>query len=59
MPVDLPIGLFVDNYAEVEVDYSELVCPEGFKMLMISWKKGYTIVNKEGGCDHVFKKLNL
>ena len=26
---------------------------------MISWKRGYTIVNKEGGCDHVFKKLNL
>ena len=27
--------------------------------MMISWKKGYTIVNKEGGCDHVFKKLNF
>ena len=27
--------------------------------MMISWKKGYTIVNKEGGCDHLFKKLNL
>jgi hypothetical protein len=25
---------------------------------MTSWKKGYTIVNREGGCDHVFKKLN-
>ncbi len=27
--------------------------------MMVSWKKGYTIVNREGGCDHLFKKLNL
>jgi hypothetical protein len=55
----LPIGLFVENNATISVTYVELPCPDGFKLMMISWKKGYTIVNKEGGCDHVFKKLNL
>ncbi len=58
LPVDLPIGLFVENYSTLTVCYSQLACPEGFKLMMINWKKGYTIVNKEGGCDHVFKKLN-
>jgi hypothetical protein len=59
LPVDLPIGLFVDNFDTLSVRYSKLPCPDGFKLMMISWKKGYTIVNREGGCDHVFKKLNL
>lgn len=59
LPVDLPIGLFVNNFDTLTVTFGELPCPEGFKLMMISWKKGYTIVNREGGCDHVFKKLNL
>lgn len=32
--------------------------PDGFTMVKISWKKGYSIVNREGGCDHVFKKID-
>jgi len=41
------------------VTISKFPCPEAFKLMLISWKKGYTIVNKDGGCDHVYKKLNF
>jgi hypothetical protein len=55
----VPIGLFVKPFGEISVTVSKYVSPEAFKLMMISWKKGYTIINKDGGCDHVFKKLNL
>ena len=49
----------MEPFGEVLVTVSKYASPEAFKLMMISWKKGYTIVNKDGGCDHVYKKLNL
>jgi hypothetical protein len=50
--------LQIDDGDEIEVGVKEQAVPDGFTMVKISWKKGYSIVNKEGGCDHVFKKID-
>jgi hypothetical protein len=58
LPADLPLGLELENNDIVLVNVRESPVPEGYRLTMTSWKKGYTIVNREGGCDHVFKRIN-
>jgi hypothetical protein len=58
LAAELPLGLELENNDVVFVNVRQLPVADGFKLTMTSWKKGYSIVNREGGCDHVFKKLN-
>ena len=58
LPSDQPLGLFLRQGDTVQVVVSEFASAEPVRMVVNSWKRGYTIVNKEGGCDHVFKKVS-
>lgn len=54
----MPLGLELEDNQTITVAVRETPVPEGFRLTMTSWKKGYTIVNRENGCDHIFRKLN-
>lgn len=46
LPAELPIGLELEDNETVTVAVRESPVPEGFRLTMTSWKKGYTIVNR-------------